>query len=116
MHECVFYLAVSQVSLQMGDFLPQLLQLLLARLSLVSFFFFLLLSLVLQPLDDSLLDIKKRGRGMGVIKGKRTEQVKSDRRGEREVVKAPTVIHSLSSFFTNNSRIKLYVLGSSDRI
>lgn len=59
--ECVyvFYLTVSQVSLQLGDFLPQFLQLLLAGLHLLSLFSLLPLTLLLQPLDDSLLEIKK---------------------------------------------------------
>lgn len=51
-----FYLTVSQVSLQMGDLPPQLLQLLLAGLHLVALFSLLPLPLLLQPLDDPLLD------------------------------------------------------------
>lgn len=50
-----FYLTVSQVSLQLGNFLPQLLQLLLAGLHLLSLFSLLPLSLLLQALNDSLL-------------------------------------------------------------
>lgn len=69
---CVFYLTVSQVSLQLGDFLPQLLQLLLAGLHLLPLFSLLLLPLLLQPLDDSLLGIRKEEereeRGMEVRK------------------------------------------------
>lgn len=57
---CAFYLTVSQVTLQLGDFLLQLLQLLLGGLHLLPLFSFLPLPLLLQPVDDALLD---RGKG-----------------------------------------------------
>lgn len=59
MDVCVFYLTVSQVSLQLGNFLPQLLQLLLAGLHLLSFFSLFPLSLLLQALNDPLLNTGK---------------------------------------------------------
>lgn len=72
---CIFYLTVSQVSLQLGDFLPQLPQLLLAGLNLLPLFSLLPLSLLLQPLDDSLLNTEKkemRRKGWGeIVKSKR---------------------------------------------
>lgn len=55
----VLYLAVSQVGLQLGHLLPEVLQLLLAGLHLLPLLSLLLLPLLLQPLDDSLLGIKK---------------------------------------------------------
>lgn len=114
MDECLhvfFYLSVSQVSLQLGHFLPQILQLLLAGVELLPLFSVLPLPLLLQPLDDSLLRIKKR-------KEKEREEEKEKERMRKREVTAPTVIHShsISSFYTNNSHIKLYVHGSFDRI
>lgn len=77
LYVCVIYLTVSEVSLQLGDFLPQLLQLLLAGLHLLPLFSFLPLPLILQPLDDALLDRWKRGRR------DRGDGSKKDRREER---------------------------------
>lgn len=59
---------------------------------------------------------ERRGEGkVGKVEGV-TEKEK--RRENKITTYTPTVIHShsISSFYTNNSRIKLNVHGSSDRI
>lgn len=56
------YLAVGQLSLQLRHLLPQLLQLLLAGLHLLPLLPLLLLPLLLQPLDDSLLANRRKGK------------------------------------------------------
>lgn len=57
---CPPYLAVGQVGLQLGHLLPEILQLLLAGLHLLPLLPLLLLPLLLQSLDDSLLAIRKK--------------------------------------------------------
>lgn len=85
LYVCVIYLTVSQVSLQLGDFLPQFLQLFLAGLHLLPLFSFLPLPLILQPLDDTLLD---RGKGKGKEKngeGMEVRKRETERDGRKKV-------------------------------
>ncbi len=84
---CV-YLTVSQVSLQLGHFFPQLLQLLLAGLHLLPLFSFLPFPLLLQPLDDSLLGITEEG--------ERNEGCKLEEKRQRE---SNSYSHSLNIKF-----------------